>query len=81
MYRRLDATTCDPAGQYNGNRALSSAYRQARDDEVRDLERRRLYFYSHSAISRSAAHDEAVGDRDTSEAVTVVTLGVIAKLS
>jgi hypothetical protein len=38
-------------------------------DEKGDRERRRLYLYSRSAISRSAAHDKREGDTS----VTVVT--------
>ena len=55
MDRRLGATT--PRADTTGSRALSSAWRQARDEKG-DRERRRLYLYSRSAISRSAAHDE-----------------------
>jgi hypothetical protein len=55
MDRQLVATT--PRADTTGSRALSSAWRQARDEKG-DRERRRLYLYSRSAISRSAAHDE-----------------------
>ena len=52
---RLGATT--PRADTTGSRTLSSAWRQARDEKG-DCERRRLYLYSRSAISRSAEHDE-----------------------
>ena len=55
MDLQLVATT--PRADTTGSRALSSVWRQVRDEKG-DRERRLLYLYRRSAISRSTAHDE-----------------------
>jgi hypothetical protein len=76
MDRQLGATT--PRADTTGSRALSSAWRQARDEKG-DGERRRLYLYGRSAISRSAAHDETRRRHLYLTSVTNKTNGILFK--